>query len=314
VTPADDGQRRWLLLIHQLPPTPDYLRVKVRRRLRTIGAVPLKQSVYVLPETEAAREDFEWLAAEIAAASGEATICAAALLTGTSDAELEARFRAEADANYRRLVQFVAAVDPASSSAPDALRRLRARFETMSATDFFGGARRADAERSLGQLESRLSRAPDTAGPGVSATRPRGAVWVTRAGVFIDRIASAWLIRHFIDPEARFRFVPAKGYRPGEGEIRFDMYQGEFTHVGDRCTFEMLLVHFGIDDPALEAIAEVVHDVDIKDGKFGRAETAGIAAVIEGITHDTADDAERIERGSTVFAGWYRQMADRGRA
>jgi hypothetical protein len=270
--------------------------------------------VYVLPESDTTREDFEWLATEITAASGEATICAASMLAGATDADLEARFRAECDANYRRLVQSVSAVDPASPAASDDLRRLRERFDAMSATDFFGGARRDDAERSLAQLQTRIERGTTDAGRvGAAAARPRGATWVTRSGVFIDRIASAWLIRRFIDPDARFRFVPAKGYRPAEGEIRFDMYQGEFTHVGDRCTFEMLLVHFGIDDAALEAIAEIVHDIDIKDGKFGRAETAGIAAVIRGIADDTPDDADRIERGGMVLEGLYRQLTDRRR-
>jgi hypothetical protein len=217
----------------------------VRRRLQRLGAVPLKNSVYVLPDTEENLEDFQWLANEIVADGGDATICAASMLSGVSDAELSAMFD--------------------------------------------GAPLRLDAATG-------------------SAEKPRGATWVTREDVFIDRIASAWLIRRFIDADARFKFVPARGYTPKSGELRFDMYQGEFTHVGDRCTFEMLLAHFALDDRALGAIGEIVHDLDFKDEKFGRREAAGILAVIRGITVDTNDDAERIARGAPVFDGLYAQL------
>ena len=240
---AQEGQR-WLLLIHQVPPKPDYLRVKVRRRLQKLGAAPLKNSVYVLSDTEEHLEDFQWLANEIVADGGDATICSATMLSGVTDEEIES---------------------------------------------MLGGT-------------TTIERGATAAG------RPSAATWVTRQGVFIDRIASAWLIRRFIDPKARFKFVPARGYKPKEGELRFDMFQGEYGHVGDRCTFETLLVDFGVKDAALGAIAEIIHDIDCKDEKFGRDETAGVLAVVQGIANATADDVERIERGATVFDGLYEQL------
>jgi hypothetical protein len=236
------GGTRWLLLIHQVPLRPDYLRVKVRRRLQKLGAMPLKSSVYVLPDTEEHLEDFQWLANEIVADGGDATICSATMLSGVTDEELASMFPAPVP------------------------------------------------------VESQ------------SAGVPSGATWVTRQGVFIDRIASAWLIRRFIDTRAAFKFVPARGYKPRAGELRFDMYQGEYTHVGDRCTFETLLKEFGLRDRALAAIAEIVHDIDCKDEKYGRDEAAGVRAVIEGIAHATDDDVERIERGALVFDGLYQQL------
>jgi hypothetical protein len=133
----------------------------------------------------------------------------------------------------------------------------------------------------------------------------QGRVWVTRRGVYIDRMASAWLIRRFIDPEARFKFVPAKGYAPERGELRFDMYEGEFTHEGDHCTFEVLLARAGLDDPALTAISQIVHDVDLKDGKYGREEASGIARLVEGIAAAHPDDSRRIDRGAAVFDDLY---------
>jgi hypothetical protein len=123
---------------------------------------------------------------------------------------------------------------------------------------------------------------------------------VTRRDVHVDRIASAWLIRRRIDPEARFRFVAPEGYLPGQGEIRFDMYEAEYTHSGDSCTLEMLASSFAPDDPALAAVAEIVHDIDCKDDRFGRPETAGVERLIEGITGHPEDEV-RVERGLLVF-------------
>ena len=243
---AQGGARRWLLLIHQVPPKPDYLRVKVRRRLQRLGAIPLKSSVYVLPETDENLEDFQWLANEIVAEGGDATICSAAMLSGVSDGDL-----------------------------------VRS-FPTLRGESTVAAAETIDT--------------------------PRGAVWVTRHNVFIDRIASAWLIRRFIDPDATFRFVSRAPYRHKSNELRFDMFEAEFTHVGDRCTFEVLLAHFRLDDPALRTLAEIVHDIDLKDDKFRREEAPGVRAVIQGVALATADDAERIDRGGLVLDGVYAQL------
>jgi hypothetical protein len=128
---------------------------------------------------------------------------------------------------------------------------------------------------------------------------------VTREGVHVDRIACAWLIRRFIDPGARFKFVSGRGYAPGFGELRFDMFEAEFTHEGDRCSFEVLLGHAGLTDPALQAIAEIVHDIDLKDGKFGRDETGGIKALIAGVATAHRRDEERLTRGGAIFDDLY---------
>jgi hypothetical protein len=130
---------------------------------------------------------------------------------------------------------------------------------------------------------------------------PRARTWVTRTGVHVDRIASAWLIRRFIDPEATFKFIPPKGYVPHELELRFDMFEAEYSHEGDQCTFEVLCTKFALDVPGLRAVAELVHDIDIKDSKFGRAETAGLAAMIAGLALQHRDDDTRIARGSELF-------------
>ncbi len=145
--------------------------------------------------------------------------------------------------------------------------------------------------------------------PGRKAgNKPTGRVWVTRAGVFVDRIASAWLIRRFVDPKARFKLVAERSYLPNPDELRFDMYDAEFTHEGDRCTFEMLAARFAPADPALAQLAEIVHDIDLKDGKFQRAEAGGLAQMMTGICAATNDDPERLKRGGELCETLYRSF------
>jgi hypothetical protein len=244
---AEAGAQRWLLLIHQIPPKPDYFRVKVRRRLQRIGAAALKNSVYVLPLTESSREDFEWLAREIAADGGEAMVCEATFVSGVSDEELRSMFETELSGEERH---------------------------------------------------------------GAEVEVEPGRTWVTRANVHVDRMASAWLIRRFIDREAKFRFVVGRS-RTVAGELRFDMYDGEYTHEGDRCTFEVLLDRFGLREAGLSRMAEIVHDIDLKDGKYGRAETAGIAMLVDGIVASCSDDAERLERSRAMWDDLYAQLRRR---
>ncbi|HUF35015.1 MAG TPA: chromate resistance protein ChrB domain-containing protein [Gemmatimonadales bacterium] len=297
--PQEDDRREWLLLIHQLPPEPAYLRVKVRRRLQRLGAVALKNSVYVLPRQDDTLEDFQWLLREIQAEGGAATLCGATLLDGTSDREVEALFRAGCDAAYAELERLIrdGELDPV---------RLRHRLEEVKRVDFFDAAGRLRAERALAAAEQGTSGADTAGGP----DRVRGATWVTRAGAKVDRMASAWLIRRFIDPEARFRFTPGGSDPAAPGELRFDMFEGEYTHEGDRCTFEVLLERFRLRDPALDAIAEIVHDIDCKDEKFGRAETPGIAAIVAGLVLAHPGDTERLAQGATIFDGLYARLGE----
>jgi hypothetical protein len=297
---ATSRRQEWLLLIHQIPPKPDYFRVKVRRRLQRIGAVPLKNSVYLLPDGEETREDFEWLVREIRADGGEATLCRGSLLAGTTDEEIEAMFQAEREAEYAAVERDARALGDQPSE--EEMARLQRRLEEAQRVDFFGAQGREAAERAVADAARPESETPPPGGTGPTV---RGATWVTRTGIKVDRIACGWLIRRFIDPAARFKFVPAKGYKPAQGELRFDMYQGEFTHEGDRCSFETLLARFGLTDPALRALGEIVHDVDCKDEKFGRPEAAGIASLVSGLALAYPEDAERLERGAAVFEGLY---------
>ena len=290
----------WLLLLHQLPAKPAYARVKLWRRLQALGAVAVKNAVYALPASPEAQEDFEWAMKEIAAADGEGMIVEARLIDGLSDDAVRGLFKSAREADYRALAKEIRAVE--KGAAPAQVARLRAEAVRITAIDFFGANGREDVEARLAALAGPdAARAPASA-PLVSGS---GHIWVTRRDVHVDRIGSAWLIRHFIDPDATFKFVPAKGYKPRRGELRFDMFEAEFTHEGDRCTFEVLLQKSGLDEPALTAISEIVHDIDLKDGKFARAEAGGIAALIDGLAQADISDQERVERGAQLFDNLY---------
>ncbi|HEX2116191.1 MAG TPA: chromate resistance protein ChrB domain-containing protein [Alphaproteobacteria bacterium] len=304
---------RWLLLVHQLPAKPAYLRVKVWRRLQGIGAVPVKHGVYALPNGDQTQEDFAWLMREIVEGGGEAMVCEARLVDGLSDAEVRARFDAARDAAYEEVANearlLAKTLKAKSADRITAMRpqvaKLRARLEQIAAIDFFGAAGREPSEGLIAALEARLSPEERPVSAAASSSALKGRVWVTRQGVQIDRIASAWLIRRFIDPEAKLKFVSGRGYTPRPGELRFDMFEAEYTHEGDRCTFEVLMARCGLRDPALAAIAEIVHDIDLKDAKYGREEASGIARLIAGIAMATADDNQRIARGMEAFDSLY---------
>src|SRR6185437_1307904 len=313
--PGAEAAERWLLLVHQLPSKPAYFRVKVWRRLQALGAVAVKNSVYALPAGEQTQEDLEWLLKEIVEGGGEGLICEARLIDGLSDEQVHGVFNHAREADYdalandlRAFAETLADGEGKPGDPQIRLGRLRARLGQIAALDFFGANGREKVEGLLGDLEMRLrdQEEKDEVPPG--ATQPeslKGRLWVTRRGVYVDRMASAWLIQRFIDPDARFKFVPAKGYEPESGELRFDMFDGEFTHEGDRCTFEVLLARTELHDPALTAIGQIVHDIDLKDGKYGRDEAGGIARLVEGIAAANRDDRKRIERGTAIFNDLY---------
>ena len=318
---AEPPASPWLLLIHQLPPKPPYLRVKVWRRLQSMGAVPIKNSVYVLPNTDEAREDFEWILREIRSEGGDASLCEARLIDGLTDHEVHRLFTEAREADYRALGSeirtFAQATLPARArTLPDGVRaqieaavaRFRKRLADIAKIDFFAAPGRVAVEGLVAGLEQRAAparpaRAPAARRMAVADVRRR--TWVTRKGIHIDRIACAWLVRRFIDPEASFKFVAPRGYVPGARELRFDMFDAEFTHDGDLCSFEVMLRDFGLDDPALHAVAEVVHDVDLKEAKYDREETRGIDHLVAGLAWAEVGDEERLARGSAIFDALY---------
>jgi hypothetical protein len=314
------SEPKWLLLIHQIPPKPDYFRVKIGRRLQRLGAAPIKNSVYVLPRSEQAYEDFEWVVREIVEGGGDASVCEARFVEGLSDVEVEGLFNSAREADYLELAGEARRVQSIQSRAKktedskeeleSSIARLRKRLAEIETIDFFAATGRDTVESLLVTLEKQMKAAATQASeegdaPALPMGKMQGRTWVTRKGIHVDRIASAWLIRRLIDKDARFKFVPGKGYRPEAGELRFDMFEAEFTHEGDRCTFEVLLQRFALSEPALKQIAEIVHDIDLKDGKFGRQDALGLDRLIAGIAMANPEDEKRLAEGSAVFNSLY---------
>ena len=315
---VDDA--RWLLLIHQIPPKPNYLRVKIWRRLQRLGAVAIKNSVYALPKSDQSREDFQWVLREIVEGGGDGTLCEARLVDGVTDDQVEGLFQAARSADYGQIAddaRRLAKTQPTKAKPDEKHRpqleldvtRLRRRFDEIVAIDFFGAPGREAAAGLIGGIEARLRGNRDNLPSADAKATPlgtlQGKTWVTRKGLHVDRMATAWLVRRFIDPNAVFKFVPAKGYKPLPDEVRFDMFDAEFTHVGDRCTMEVLLERAAIGDAAVRRIAEIVHDIDLKDSKFEHPETPGVERLIAGIALAHRDDEARLTRGAAVFDDFY---------
>jgi hypothetical protein len=323
--------RSWLLLVHQLPPKPTNLRVRTWRRLQQLGAIAVKQAVYVLPDSPAAREDFEWLKTEIEGSGGDATVFAASSVDAWSDDALVEEFRRSRQEGYSELAGEVEQLlhrlttpgrrprgpARAPTRAP-AWRRLldgfRQRLIAIEAIDFFGSAGRDRVAGLIDQVEQRMSSGrpclPVTpVNDGDLDTRTyRNRLWVTRPRPGVDRMSSAWLIARFIDPHARFGFASDREEVPRDG-VAFDMFGVEFSHESERCTFETLCARFGINDAAVARVAEIVHDLDLKDGRFGAAEAAAIASVIDGLQLAHADDDALLAQGMALFDALHRGFA-----
>lgn len=280
----------WLVLMSSLPARAGTARVALWRRLKKIGALPVNTGAHVLPCSDERHEDFTWLAQEIRKAGGTAHLVRTAEIEGIRAAELRRRFTEAADAAYDALI------DRAAGDGD--LASIRAEAAEAAKIDFFGSTRAA-------RLERHLRRAVPNAGRALRRADFRGKLWITRPRPHIDRVACAWLIRRFIDPKARFGFLPARD------AIAFDMPDVDFTHHGDDCTFETLVKRFGIRDAAVGAIAEIVHDADIKDGKFGRPEAAGVDAAVRGLTRIQKNDSKVLDMGFTVFDSLFAQLKRR---
>lgn len=309
--------KKWLLLIHQIPPKPNALRVKIWRRLQQVGAVAIKQSVYVMPLSEQSREDFSWTLKDIVEGGGDGSISEARFVEGLSDEQILALFHNARKSDYEKLIQEANALlaewssgetdprDPANRG-PAQLSKLQRRLTDITAIDFFQTPERVTAELQLKELGNLLAGHP-AAGSEVrgSLSDMRGKTWVTRSNLFVDRIACGWLIRRFVDKTAAFKFVTDPHYSPKANEIRFDMFDGEYTHEGDRCTFEVMVKRLQIQDHSLRPLSEVVHDIDLKDKKFSRSETDGFNALLTGLVAANPDDDQRMNEGRRLFDNLY---------
>ena len=244
---------------------------------------------------------------EVVAGGGEAWIFRVESVAGLSDDSIQDRFRDLRSADYQQLLE----IATAPLSGPADWMRLKRKFEEVRNIDFFDAAGRKELETVMNSIEEQFQRpnSRTVAKPNLSGVA--GRTWVTRKGVKVDRIACSWLIRRFIDPTPRFLFVDEDRHAPEPGQVRFDMFEGEFTHEGDLCTFEVLLAHQARNDTALEMIAHIVHDLDVKDEKYQRPETSGFATMIAGVIALNSGDEQRIEEGARFLDATYAALKSR---
>jgi hypothetical protein len=294
----------WYVLIHQLPPDPPYLRAKIANRLARIGALALKNSVYLLPGHDSCLEDLQWIAEEATASGGSAYIAAADWLAGVTDEDLRRRFAEARAADYRTLAAEISeelATRRGGRGGEGRLPQLRQRLAEIAAIDWFGGPGRQEAEQLIERLESETGRPAAAGSARTSVAELRGRTWVTRPDVYVDRIATAWLVRRFVDSQARFRFTAMPGKRRRAGEITFDVADGDLTHDGELCTFQVLLDRLGLQSAALRTIGEIVADIDFKEPRYGHPETVGIERLLSGLVARHARDVDRLEKGAELF-------------
>jgi hypothetical protein len=295
----------WLLFVFSLSAKQASLRVEVWRRLRRYGTFTLKNSGYILPNTPANEERFQWLAQQVRRARGEATVIHAEAFDNLPFDELVRRFVNERSKEYAALAKELRRITEKSQPTQAQESRLRKRFQELVERDYFGSPERRKVEALLAKMDSRREVAEVR--PARSREEFRKRTWVTRHRPGIDRVASAWLIRRFVDPDAVFAFAERPEDQPSA--IPFDMFCTEgFGHRGEDCTFETLLKAFAIEDARVVAIAQAVHDADLGDDKYGRAEALGLDRVLTGWAHQGISDDELLRRGMELIEGLYQAL------
>jgi hypothetical protein len=292
----------WLLLLLRFPATHTAQRVAIWRKLKKSGAIQIQTSTYILPDEPARYESFQWLTQHIRDAGGDATLVRAREIEGLPNEKLIGLFNSTRGKEYTVLAEMLHSSKhrgktTAKEPAPHLIDRVRKQFREIQQTDFFNCPRAQDVEMLLGKFEGD-QRSESTAST-IRSRDYRGRTWLTRPRPEIDRVGSAWLIRNFIDPNARFIFgqkIPGK-----RRVVSFDMLNADFSHQGDDCTFETLTKRFGIQDKTLRKLGEMIHDADLDDGKFGRNECIGIDRVLKGWAKEGLADQEILRRGFECF-------------
>lgn len=317
----------WILFFYSVPSKPVSNRMKVWRKLAKQGAMQLKGAVYILPFTDDHYEFLQWLVSEIAEMRGEAAFVKIEKVDTMTDPEIIALFNKQRASDYKVVEKTLEDIERMLNSTQkggklqdlpgisDQVTRLTKEFENIKKIDFFSSKEGQSLTRRIEQLTAEIKKHSVTGAKiaiPAAAIMPRsfdnykGKTWVTRKKPFIDRMASAWLIRKFIDRDAAFAFANEKEMETiSRNHVAFDVRGGAFTHSGDLCTFEVLIKAFGIKDKTLKKIAEIVHDLDMKDEKYKALEARGLEDILTGIRKTANDDTEALEKGMAVFEMLY---------
>ena len=313
----------WLLFFYSVPSKPVSNRMKVWRKLIKAGAVQLKGSVYILPDTEEHYEFLQWLVSEIAGMKGEGAFARIEKIETMKNTEIIACFDEQRGSDYRDIRKSLDDLerrlgsiqkgtrDQNTKAISEQLDKLVREYDGIAAVDFFHSSNGKSLSEKIDNLKSQIKALSGAETKKESPIQPRdiakyqGRVWVTRKKPFIDRMASAWLIKEFIDHKAAFGFIDEKAIDGlNKNSSAFDIRGGEFTHSGEMCTFEVLIKAFGLRDKILRKMAEVVHDLDMKDDKY-KAEAKGLEDILSGIRKSAKDDMESLEKGMSIFEMFY---------
>ncbi len=315
----------WLLFFYSVPSKPVSNRMKIWRKLSKAGAVQIKGAVYILPMTDEHYEFFQWLVAEVDSMGGEAAFTRVEAIDSMKDQEIMELFNNHKGLEYQSINKVLENLETKVNSVKkgsksqnlkplsEQIVKITKSYEETLKTDFFsskaGAALRSRVNALNAAIRGLSGASPESKSAGVPLRRLedyQGKVWVSRKRPFVDRMASAWLIRRFIEKNARFRLVDEKELaNPGKNEVTFDVSGGIFTHAGDLCTFEVLVRAFGVKDRAVRKIAEIVHDLDIRDDKYRTPEAAGLEEILSGLKKSVKDDIELLDKGMSVFEMMY---------
>jgi len=301
---------QWLLLMYGLPAKKGAARVNLWRQLKKCGALSLKTSAYLLPDKPEYHERLQWLAQQVRDGGGEATIIHVTEIEGLRDEDIVRQFNEARAVDYDELLPALTQLIAQNRKRPGEsfrvdLEKLARQFEEIRKIDFFDCPRAQDAQMLLKRAAGMRDGKSKT-GPRLASRKFIGKTWLTRPRPEIDRVGSAWLIRKFIDPKAKFVFSTNPATHPGA--IPYDMFEAEFSHHGDNCTFETLVERFGLADKAVLKIAKMVHDTDLEDDKFQTVECMGIDQVLKGWAKSGLSDEELLERGGECFDALYQQL------
>jgi hypothetical protein len=300
----------WLLLAFTLPSKRASQRVEVWRKLQRYGSVALGNSGYLLPNKPVNEERFQWLATAIRKYGGEASIVHVQAIDNISVPHLIGRFAEARAREYQELIRQLQEFSnmPRPKRALGRLSRLRSRFQEIVEVDFFGSPLQKRVEELVANADAARLTAKPSEKPKIDAGEYKNRVWVTRPRPGVDRCASAWLIRRFIDSKARFAF--ARENQVPRKSVPFDMFhENGFGHRGEDCTFETLQKEFRIRDRKVKVISEIIHDADIADDKFGRKEGYGVDEILKGWARQGIPDQELLDRGMQLIEALYHSQS-----
>jgi len=317
---------RWILFFYSVPSRPVSNRMRIWRKLAKIGAVQMKGAVYILPFNDEHYEFLQWLVSEIAGMKGEAAVVSIEKVDTMNDAEIITFFDQQRASDYktlqksfddlgRRLSSIQKGAKPQNvKGISDQFAKLQKEFEDIKRIDFFSSQEGTALGEKIRHIYADLK---IVSGPETRHERPAALIlkspadyqsktWITRKRPFIDRMASAWLIKRYIDRNAAFDFIDEKHVDTiVKNTVTFDIRGGEFTHHGDMCTFEVIMKSFGLRDKSLKKMAEIVHDLDMKDNKFDAVEAKGLDHILEGIRRTAKNDHDALDKGMSIFEMLY---------